>query len=246
MATTLYVIPGSHPSRTARLMLERKGIEYKRRDLIPVVSKGVLRAVGFPGNTVPALKIEGEKVQGSREIARALDGLQPDPPLFPADPAARAEVEAAEAYGDSELQGTARRFLWNGLKRDKAPLRSDSAGAKLGVPVGLAVKTAAPIVAMSARLNEADDEHLRADIAALPGMLQRVDDWIAAGVLGGREPNAADYQVATSIRLMMTMDDLHDYIAARPAGELATRIDPDYPGRTPVILPPELLALLAA
>ena len=37
---TLYVIPGSHPSMAARLMLERKGISYKRRDLIPVMSKG--------------------------------------------------------------------------------------------------------------------------------------------------------------------------------------------------------------
>jgi glutathione S-transferase len=245
-STTLYVIPGSHPSRTARLMLARKGIEYKRRDLIPVVSKGVLRIAGFRGVTVPALKIDGEKVQGSKEIARALDRIRPDPPLFPADPAARAEVEAAEAFGDVELQQTARRLLWNGLRRDKEPLRSYSAGAKLGVPVGVAVKTAAPIVAMSARSNEADDEHLRSDIAALPGMLQRIDDWIAAGVLGSDEPNAADYQIATSVRLMMTIDDLNAYIAARPAGELAMRIDPDYPGRQPPILPPEMLAPLAA
>jgi hypothetical protein len=31
----LYVIPGSHPSRTGMLMLERKGIPYKRIDLMP-------------------------------------------------------------------------------------------------------------------------------------------------------------------------------------------------------------------
>ena len=30
-------------------MLEHKGIAYKRTDLLPVISKGVLRAVGFPG-----------------------------------------------------------------------------------------------------------------------------------------------------------------------------------------------------
>ena len=62
----LYVIPASHPSITAELMLEHKGIAYKRTDLLPVISKGVLRAVGFPGITVPALKIDGSKVQGSR------------------------------------------------------------------------------------------------------------------------------------------------------------------------------------
>src|SRR5690349_24267981 len=119
MTTTLYVIPGSHPSRTARLMLERKGIEYKRRDLIPVVSKGVLRAAGFPRVTVPALKIEGEKVQGSREISRALDRIRPEPPLFPADPDKRAAVEDAERFGDEELQHPIRQLLWWGFKRDK-------------------------------------------------------------------------------------------------------------------------------
>jgi glutathione S-transferase len=58
----LYVIPGSHPSRSAMLMLERKGIPYKRVDLMPVISKGILKAQRFPGITVPALKLDGEKV----------------------------------------------------------------------------------------------------------------------------------------------------------------------------------------
>ena len=45
-------------------MLERKGIPYKRIDLVPVVSKGVLRVNGFPGETVPALKIDGQEGPG--------------------------------------------------------------------------------------------------------------------------------------------------------------------------------------
>ena len=82
----LYVIPGSHPSRSAMLMLDRKGIPFKRVDLMPVISKGVVRAQGFPGVTVPALKLNGRKIQGSREIARELDHIQPEPALYPADP----------------------------------------------------------------------------------------------------------------------------------------------------------------
>ena len=233
MTATLYVIPGSHPSRTARLMLEHKGVEYKRRDLIPVVSKAALRAVGFPGKTVPALKIDGERVQGSKQIARTLDRIEPEPALFPADPESRAAVEEAETFGDEVLQPVARRILWNALRRDKAPLRSYSAGARLGVPVGLAVKTAAPIVALSARFNEATDENTRADLAALPEMLQRLDDWIAAGVIGNEQPNAADFQLATSLRLMMTLEDLRRPIESHAAGELANRIDPNYPGQIP-------------
>lgn len=223
------------------MMLDAKGIPYKRVDLMPVIAKAALRAVGFPGITVPALKIDGRKVQGSREIARELDRIKPDPPLLPADPAARAAVEQAESWGDEVLQPIARRILWNALRRDRAPLVSYSEGARLGVPVGLAVKTGQPLVALSARLNEASDENVRADLAALPGILQRIDDWIADGTVGGEVPNAADLQITTSVRLLMTLQDLREAIAARPAGELAMRVAPDYAGDAPPILPPAWL-----
>ncbi len=178
MKTRLYVIPASHPSIAAQLMLEHKGIPYKRTDLLPVISKGVLRAVGFPGVTVPALKIEGDKVQGSRQIARELERLRPEPPLFPADPEQRAAVEEAERFGDEELQHPIRQILWWGIKKDREPLRSYSEGARSALPLGLAMKTAAPIVALSARFNEADDESARKALAALPAMLDRVDAWV--------------------------------------------------------------------
>jgi glutathione S-transferase len=237
----LYVIPASHPSIAAELMLQHKGIAYKRTDLLPVISKVVLRAVGFPGITVPAVKIDGRKVQGSREIARELDRLQPEPPLFPSDPEKRAAVEEAERFGDEELQPPMRQILWWAIKHDKAPLRSYSEGAKLGVPISLAMKTAAPIVALSARFNEADDEHVRSGLAAFPGMLQKIDDWIAAGVLGGEQLNAADFQIAPSLGLAMTLDDLRPAIENRPSGELAKRLVPNYPGKTPPIVPPAWL-----
>jgi glutathione S-transferase len=241
MIARLYVIPASHPSIAAALMLDHKGIAYKRTDLLPVISKGALRGLGFPRKTVPALKVDGKRLQGSREIARELERLRSEPPLFPADPERRAAVEEAERFGDEQLQPPMRQILWWTIKRDKAPLRSYSEGAKLGVPLSLAMKTAAPIVALSARFNEADDEHVRSSLAALPAMLQKVDDWIAAGVLGGAQLNAADFQIAPSIGLAMTLEDLRPAIESRPAGELAKRVVPDYPGRTPPILPPAWL-----
>ena len=241
MAARLYVIPASHPSIAAQLMLEHKGIGYKRTDLLPVISKGVLRGLGFPRQTVPALKIDGSKVQGSRQIARELERLRPEPPLFPSDPEQRAAVEGAERFGDEELQHPIRQILWWTLKRDRAPLRSYSEGAQLGLPIGLAMKTAAPVVALSAHFNEASDENARASLAALPALLDKVDELVAAGVLNGEQLNAADFQLAPSIGLAMTLDDLRPAIEARPAGALARRIVPSYPGRTPAILPPAWL-----
>jgi glutathione S-transferase len=240
----LYVIPASHPSITTQLMLGHKGIDYKQTDLLPVISKGVLRGLGFPRNTVPAIKLDGQRVQGSRPIARELDRLQPDPPLLPTDAAARAAVEEAERFGDEELQHPIRQILWWAIKRDKEPLRSYSEGAKLGVPLSLAMKTAAPVVALSAHFNEAGDENVRRDLAALPALLQKVDDWIEAGVLNGEQLNAADFQIAPSIGLAMTLDDLRPAIESRPAGALAKRVVPDYPGKTPPILPPAWLQQL--
>ncbi|HET6570630.1 MAG TPA: glutathione S-transferase N-terminal domain-containing protein [Solirubrobacterales bacterium] len=241
MEARLYVIPGSHPSMAARLMLEAKGIPYKRTDLMPVISKGALRALGFPGATVPALKLDGRRIQGTGEIARELDRLRPEPQLVPADPERRAAVEQAESFGDTDLQEPVREILWWALRKDRAPLRSYSEGAKLGIPIGLALKTAAPIVAAAARLNKASDENVRRGLAALPAMLQKIDDWIEAGVIGGEQPNVADLQIATSLRLAMTLDDLRPAIEPRPAGQLALRLVPDYPGHCPPVLPPAWL-----
>ena len=44
----MFTIPGSHPGVAVQRMLEYKGIPYKRTDLLPVVSWGVLKALGFP------------------------------------------------------------------------------------------------------------------------------------------------------------------------------------------------------
>jgi len=240
----LYTIPGSHPGIAVQAMLKAKGIAFKRTDLFPVMQKLVVRSMGFPKQTVPAVKIDGRKIQGSREIARELDRIEPEPALFPADPEQRRAVEEAERFGDEELQHPIRQLIWWALRKDKAPLRSYSEGSKLGIPIGLAVSTAGPVLALTAHYNEATDENVRRDLAALPGFLDRIDAWIDAGVLDGEQLYAADYQIAPSVRLAMTLQDLRPTIDARPVGKFARRVIPDYPGDAPPILPPAWLQQL--
>lgn len=235
MRATLFGIAASHPSLAGELMLRHKRIGYRRIDLMPGVHRGVLRAAGFPEVTVPAIRLNGAKLQGTRSIALALDALVPSPPLFPADPGRRRAVEEAEAWGDEVLQPVPRRIVWNALKHDRSELATYLEGARLGIPTGLAARIAPPVAALARRLNRATDENVRRDRAALPGMIDQVDELVERGVIGGAERNAADYQIATSISLLLTMEDFRPLIEGRPAERLARSVVAHQPGRMPSV-----------
>ncbi len=127
------------------------------------------------------------------------------------------------------------------MRANRAPIRSYMEGSRLGVPIGLAARLAPPFIAAGVRVNEATDEVVRANLAGLDGMLQQVDEWIAAGVLDGEELNAADFQIGASVRLALTLQDLRPLIESRPACRLARRAVPDYAGDAPPVLPPAWL-----
>jgi len=245
MNVRLYSIPGSHAATTGQLLFDHKGIGYKRTDLLPVVSWLVLKTLRFPELTVPAATIDGERVQGTRPLARALEQRKPEPPLFPHDAERRRAVEEVERFGDEELQQRVREiFLWS-ARKDRSGLAGYLEGSRIGMPHGLAARTAGPFIALDARSHGATDENVRSAIAGLPAMLQRIDDWIEQGILGGEPPNVADLQIAPSLRLAMSLDDLRPAIEGRPAGRLATRVVKHFPGRTPAVLPREWLEPIA-
>ena len=56
-----------------------------------------------------------------------------------------------------------------------------------------------------------------------------IDAWLAAGVLGGEQLNAADYMIAPSIALIAYRLDLRPQIEARPAGAYVERVLPEPP-----------------
>jgi glutathione S-transferase len=233
---TLIGVPASHPTLAAELMLQRKGVDYRRVDLVAGVHRPLLRGLGFPGITVPAVRFaDGVRIQGSRNLSRALDALYPERPLFPAD--RREEVERAEHWGDLVLQEVPRRLAWWGLRRRPEAVDTLLVDAKLGMPLWLVSPLTGPVVVLARRLNHATDKAIERDLAALPGLLDQVDRLIADGVIGADEPNAADFQIATSIRLLMTFADLRPGMEERPVGEFAVRVVPRFPGNIPPVLP---------
>ena len=246
MNVRLYVVNASHPCATVVSALERKGIDYKVTELPPPMHMAFMR-MRFGRRTVPAITIDGEKISGSRAIMRRLDELVPEPRLYPADAVQRARVEEAEEWGDEVLQGYARRVLWPTFKAHPEAMATFQDGSKLpALPVPV-IKAMAPVATrIEMRANEASDDTYPADLRELPAILDKVDGWIAEGVLGGEPPNAADLQIAPSLRLMMSLGDLRPLIAARPAGELAMRLFPDFPGDAPAgIIPADLLPATA-
>jgi glutathione S-transferase len=241
MTATLYGIPGSHPVYAVELMLDRKRVAYRRVDLPQWFHRPLLRLLRFPGTTVPALVIDGRRLQTTKVIARALDARVPEPRLVPHDPALRTRVEAIETWCDGDFQQMGRRLVYWALVRHKDAAASYLEGSRLILPRPLVTPLAPAVIHILARHHRARDEAVRQDLAVLPGLLDRIDGWIDEGVLGAGEPNVADYQVATTLALLMSHDDLRPAIEARPAGRLARRLAPDYPGRMPPAFPPDWL-----
>jgi glutathione S-transferase len=224
----LYSIGVSHPARAAGLMLRYKGIEHEIVDIPPGGQRLLMRAHGFRGGTVPALKIDGRKVQGSLEVSRALDDLKPDPPLFPADTQRRAAVEEAERWGEEILQPPPRNIFRWAVNHDRGLRRNLAEMAGWPLP-DVAAGISKPIAWYYTHVaSGSSDDSVRAELAALPAQLDHVDELIADGVIGGEQPNAADFQIATSVRVLLNFPQLRPLIEGRPAGDLAMRIAPGF------------------
>lgn len=237
MRLTLYTIPGSHPAIGARLMLRHKKLDFREARLTSGLHAARLRLAGFDAGTVPALRTPDRRVQGSIAIARFLESLRPDPPLYPRDPAARRHVQAAEAWGEQELQGVPRRILRYALVTDRNVRRALARINGLPAP-SLAAIVMRPLAVYFARVSGATRETVVRDLDALPSLLDDVDALIRDGAIGIERPDAASFQIAPSLRLLMEIGALRPLFDGRPAARLATALLPEYPDEVPdVVLP---------
>jgi glutathione S-transferase len=239
MHAKLVGVPGSHPCVSAELMLGYKGVSFERLDLPNMSHKAMLPLLRHRGSTVPVMTLDGKRVSGTMKIARALDHLVPEPPLFAG--ADRATIEGAEAWADSVLQDGVRQMARYSVRVDPEAMASFLTAPVLKIPASTmrailpAIK---PVVLLQMRTKE---ETARTCLEALPAQLDRVDALLAEGVIGGERPNAADFQIAPSVRLMLTFDQLRPHIDARPAGGYARKLVPHYPGRFREVFPAEWL-----
>jgi glutathione S-transferase len=241
----LYWFPLSHPAQAARRALQLKGIEFESVNVLPGMQRIHLRLAGFRDGTVPAIKFDGRRVQGSLRIARALDELAPDPPLFPSDPELRAQVEEAERWGEQDLQPVPRRIIRWGIVHDMGLRRWLAAESGMPMPA-VAARTSGAAARYYAHLAGADEAAVRRDLAALPRLLDHADALLADGSLSTDPPNAAALQVLSSVRSLDAFTDLAAQVRSRPSAAAARELFPAFSADVPYFLPAEWLAEVPA
>ena len=118
------------------------------------------------------------------------------------------------------------------------------AGAPAPGVTGMALM---PMGRYFARLSRADEDYTREGVAALPAALDRVDELIADGTIGRPgQPNAADFQIASTVAALRAFGDLAPALAGRPGLDLAGRLFPRRGPELPPFMPAEWLAPLRA
>ena len=245
MTVVLYSMSISHPSLTARTMLDLKHVDYRLVKVAPGAQRVRLRLAGFRGGTVPAIKLDGRRVQGSRAIARALDERYPRSRLFPDDPHERAAVEEAERWGEEQFQPVPRRLFRYAIAHN--PEIAAWVLRRQGLP---AVQPLAGwvrlVAAYFARTIEADGRRataagIRADLGALPALLEHADRLLAASTLSLDPPNAATLQVLSTVRTLCAFTDLRELVSSHACAEPALALFGHPQQELPNVIPPDWL-----
>jgi glutathione S-transferase len=120
--TLLYDLTDSPFCAKARICLQLKGIPF-RRVTLTLGRLRELRGLSALGK-VPVLVENGRVIADSTAIVRHLESTTPDPPLRPADPAARAYCDLIEDWADESLYHVVGAFKWLNPANRAAALRN--------------------------------------------------------------------------------------------------------------------------
>lgn len=223
---TLHAVPPSHPCMAVTKALELKDLEYERVDLPPTERIASMEEIYGEGNsTVPGLLIDGEPVHGSRAILSRLEMIAPEPALYPSE-----EVREADRWGDEELQGLGRCLPWGALYFRPEAMGNFATGEPLDGPgTDFAIK----LVRATWRYHQISAARLHDELAGLPAKLAHIERLAQEGVIDREQPNAADLQIGSTIRVLLPIGDLRSLLSGTTGERIALRHFPDYPGEIP-------------
>ena len=218
----LHVVPFSHPCLAVSAALDRLGQEYETVTL-ETGRQGdeVEKVYGEGCRTVPGLLVDDEPVHGTATIFARLDQLHPDAGLYPA--AVAEAIREAEPALAEDIQMSARVLTFGAMH-----FRPESMGTFAGVDqldpggVDFAIKS----MRAAWRYLGIDAQRVHATLQALPAQLDAVDAQLEAGVIGGEKPTAADFQLGSSLHLLVQIGDVRPLVEERPAAKLLSLFEP--------------------
>lgn len=115
----LYQFELSHYCEKVRLILDYKGLPYRKIEVTPGI--GQLDLYRMAGQRqVPVLKDGTEVIADSTAIAQYLDQRYPERPIIPSDPKQRALCFLMEEWADESIGPNARKVMLGTLGQDPA------------------------------------------------------------------------------------------------------------------------------
>jgi glutathione S-transferase len=193
MALRVHRIPFSTNVERVALAAAHKGIAVEWVDHDPA-DRSAIRALSGQ-DFVPVAELDGRLIVDSPVILRELERLTPDPPLWPAEPARRAEADVFVDWFNrvwkvapnrmAEEPGAPERDAWAAELRgslDRFEALLDGRDFLLGDTVGIADVIAFPFLKYAASIEPADPDafhHVLAEQLALGGGYERLRGWIA-------------------------------------------------------------------
>ena len=143
------------------------------------------------------------------------------------------------------MQPIPRRLFRYGVARNRELRQWVVRAQRLPIPA-LSAQAIRPAVEWYVRTVEADGRRataagVRADLAALPALLDHVDRLLGDGTLTLDPPNAATLQIMASVNLMGRFADLAELVASHACAEPARELFPRYRAELPPFVAPEWL-----
>ena len=232
---TLHVLPPSHPCLTAEAALKHKDLTYELVNLgMGKHQDEIEKIYGAGRRTVPGMTIGDQTVHGSTAILWTLEQLFPEHPLYPEGSAEA--VREAELWADGDFQDFGRRLPWSALHfRPEAMGTFGGAGQLDPAGTDFAIK----FVRSTWKYHGISAEQMSRDLEELPEMIDRIEGYADQGLIGGETPTAADFQIGATVRVLLTIGDLHPLFAGTAAERVALTHFPDYAGLVPAGAFPE-------
>ncbi|MEA5599112.1 glutathione S-transferase family protein [Rivularia sp. UHCC 0363] len=114
----LYQFELSQYSEKVRLILDYKGLEYRKIEVTPGI--GQVELFQKTGQRqVPVLKDGSKYIADSTDIAKYIDAQYPERPLIPQDPKQRGLCLMMEEWADESIGTKSRKALFSAISKDQ-------------------------------------------------------------------------------------------------------------------------------